>query len=283
MYEMKLQRHHITDESGIRRSFDENGFAIISDVFSEELINDFKDELSQIIKAYLLKAGASDSYNAQNIFHEAMLELEELSHTWVASIYDTIFQCPSFLKIISEKKFTNIVRLLLLCKNAPLYGFTNRCRIDPPMDNRRTYGWHQEVFYTVPKGRYIQAWAPLVVNASVNNGTIQVAVGSHKKGILKQNWMDIEGRATQILVDPVEIKDFPKEFVEMKVGELMLFSGYLAHQSGINASKEYRYSLVGMYHDVNTEGFIAPSVDFKFRDQTPRQFYDEIGSQNHWF
>jgi phytanoyl-CoA hydroxylase len=280
---MLLQRYHLADQSGILRSFDENGFAIISDIFSEELINDFKIELSQIIKAYLLKAGASDNYNAHNIFHEAMRDLEDLSHVWIASIYDTIFQCPSFLKIISEKKFTNIIRLLLGGENTPLYGYTNRCRIDPPMDNRRTYGWHQEVFYTVPMGRYIQAWAPLVANASVDNGTIQVAIGSHKKGILKQNWMDFEGRATQILVDPAEIKDCPKEFVEMKVGELLLFSGYLAHQSGDNISKDYRYSLVGMYHDVNTKEFIAPSIDFKFKGKTPRQFYDEIGSQHHWF
>ena len=32
-----------------------------------------------------------------------------------------------------------------------LYGHTNRCRIDPPEDERRTYDWHQETFYTIPK------------------------------------------------------------------------------------------------------------------------------------
>ena len=42
---------------------------------------------------------------------------------------------------------------------------------------------------------------------------------------------------------------YDKVSVEMNLGELLLFSGYLAHRSGKNLSNKHRYSLVGMYHD----------------------------------
>ena len=39
-------------------------------------------------------------------------------------------------------------------------------------------------------------------DTTVANGTIEVKVGSHKEGIAKQSWNEVEGRALQIIVDP---------------------------------------------------------------------------------
>ena len=269
-----IKRFNVSDAENAKSFFDENGFVILRNAFDEACLEDFKFELSEIIKAHLFKANIKDIYSDDEIFDIAMEDLEKKDHKFIASIYDTIFQCPSFLRVISDKSITDSVRYLMGKPNVPLYGFTNRCRIDPPKDERRTYGWHQEVFYTVPKGNYLQTWAPLIRNTTIQNGTIQVAIGSHKEGIAKQSWNQINGRATQILVNSEVIDKYEQTSVEMELGELLIFSGYLAHQSGTNTSNQHRYSLVGMYHDVSKIEFETPCVGFEFRGITPKEFFD---------
>ena len=198
---MEITRFDIFDSESEKSFFDVNGFVIFKNAFTKSCLEDFRTEVGEIIKAHLARANISTIYGEDEIFDLAMNDLENKGHKYIASIYDTIFQCPSFFRIISEKSLTDSVRLLFDNHNVPLYGYTNRCRIDPPRDESRTYGWHQEVFYTVPRGNYLQTWAPLLRNSTVKNGTIQVAVGSHKEGIAKQTWNEVDGRATQILVD----------------------------------------------------------------------------------
>ena len=160
-----LKKFKSNESDKIKAFFKDFGFVIIENAFTSEICEDFKSELAELIRAYLLKAGLPDDYIGDDIFHKAMEDLENVDHSYVASLYDSIYQCPSFMRIVASKNMTSSVRSLLPGKNAPLYGHTNRCRIDPPQDDRRTYGWHQEVFYTIPRGRYIQSWAPLL-NAS---------------------------------------------------------------------------------------------------------------------
>lgn len=190
--------------------------------------------------------------------------------------YDACFQLPAFLRLVS-KPWTEVTanRLLGRAPYAPLYCFTNRCRIDPPHDDRRTYGWHQEVFYTIPHGHFVQTWAPLIEDTTVANGTIEVCVGSHKAGIASQTWIDPEGRATQIIVDPALVGRYEQRAVPMKLGQMMFFDGRLFHRSGKNTSDRTRYSLVGMYHDVDAPGFRVPRLTFEYRGRTPREWFGE--------
>ena len=276
---MLLTRFSKNDAEGITAFYEKNGFAIISDALENSILDDFKIEASSIIRAHLDKAGLVDTYSLESIFDQAMTDLENTDHKYIASIYDTICQAPSFFRIIGERSLVDCVRLLMRNPKAPLYGYTNACRIDPPKDERRTYGWHQEVFYTVPKGNYIQSWAPLIRNTTVDNGTIRVAVGSHKEGIAKQSWNQVEGRVLQILVDNDVVDKYEQVSLEMEVGELLLFSGFLAHQSGQNTSDEHRYSLVGMYHDVSKFEFETPLLSFNYRGMTPEDYFkSEFGS-----
>lgn len=62
----------------------------------------------------------------------------------------------------------------------------------------------------------------------------------------------------------------------MEVGELLLFSGYLMHRSGNNTSNQVRYSLVGMYHDVAHKSFIAPRLNYTYRNSSPKIFFTDF-------
>ena len=67
----------------------------------------------------------------------------------IGEIYDTIFNTPSFFRICGNKKIEQIIKFLLNGNNQmSLYGHTNRCRIDPPEDERRTYDCQKHLYNT---------------------------------------------------------------------------------------------------------------------------------------
>ena len=184
------------------------------------------------------------------------------------------------MRLAGKRETADLVNVFLdRPRGEPLYGFTNRCLIAPPNDDRRTYGWHQEVFYTVPDSRFIQTWAPLVTDTTAENGTIEVCVGSHAEGVAVQSWHDEPDRARQIIVDPSVVAKYEQRVVPMKLGQMMFFDGHLFHRSGRNTSKETRYSLVGIYHDVDAPGFRVPSLTFNYRGKTPREAFDRFSGR----
>jgi len=275
MSNLEIPKFAIGSEARAKQFFDEFGFVIYRDFFHQEII-DFKLELKKIINSYLLKLDFNANYS-DSVYTEGIQLIESYDHEYVAAIYDTIISCPSFFRICGNPGTEYVVKALLdVGENSPLYGFTNRCRIDPPMDDRRTYGWHQEVFYTIPKSSFIQTWAPLVFDTTQSNGTIEILPKSHNESIAKQSWNEIPGRATQILVDDEVSMKYQPTVVELNLGEMLFFSGKLAHRSGTNSSTQVRYSLVGMYHDVLSKSFIAPKIAFEFRQQTPFDYFNEV-------
>lgn len=224
-----------------------NGYLILDDFFSTADLLDFKEAYREIIMANLknvqkkhsLPWAASDYIGRE--FDAGMDALEAVDHKYVADIYDLSCQIPAFFRILGKRELSaSINQLLNRQAHLPLYCYTNRCRIDPPFDERRTTCWHQEIFYTVPQSSFIQTWAPLIRDTTIENGAIEICVGSHRQGIVPQSWNEIPGRALQIAVDDEYVNKYEPKSMPMKLGQLLLFSQYLFHRSGKNVSKEYR-------------------------------------------
>ena len=66
----------------------------------------------------------------------------------------------------------------------------------------------------------------------------------------------------------------------MKVNDIMFFGGKTIHKSGNNTSNKYRFSLVGMYHDIDYISFNTPNLTFNYRGFTPKEYYNNIFSHN---
>jgi phytanoyl-CoA hydroxylase len=270
---MKLTKNQI-------ELFKQKGFLIIEDFYSEEEIEDFQNALKELIRAGLKKINDEtidiSSYEGKE-FDKGLVALESHDHFYVADIYDTLAQTTAFKRLTTKKETeTAINQLMGREQNAPLYTFTCRCRIDPPKDNRRTYGWHQEVFYSIPESYFLQTWAPLVQNATKENGTIEVCVGSHANGVAPQSWNEIEGRALQIIVDEDCSKNYEQETIEIKVGSILIFDYRLFHRSGNNISNSVRYSLVGMYHDATNPNFYSANVSIGYKKKQPKEYFNEV-------
>jgi hypothetical protein len=279
-----------------REFYNENGYWIEKGVYQqqdmEEMFFLFYDVFHKIADRYRITLGrnhpvVSDiSYPADlKALDYLMMDIFHFDKSLLGEGYDTISYSLPFFRFLSKPAIESITRELMdMGAHSTLYGWTNRIRIDPPRDERRTYGWHQEVFYTIPHTRFLQTWCPVIRDTTNENGTIQICPKSHKEGVARQSWNEIEGRATQIIVAPEVVGKYETVSLEMKVGDLLFFDGHLFHQSGSNSTKdEIRFALVGMWNDTNHPAFKAPKPNFIQRTEvTAREYWEKSNRENAW-
>ena len=279
------------------KSFNNNGFLIkenlIKDKYQSELFYLFYDLAVSTIKKnkidleYQIKNVDDIDYEKKGggdikILDKILLDILKIDNKLIGELYDTVSYSSTFLKLVSNSHIEEYTRSLLgLSKRNTIYSWTHRVRIDPPKDERRTYGWHQEIFYTIPETRFIQTWCPLIRDATIENGTIEVCEGSHKEGIAKQTWNEIKGRATQILVNEEVVAKYKQKKLPMKKGEILFFDPHMFHRSGYNSTKdELRFSMVGMWNDTNFLKFKAPRPEFKSRTFSAKDYFNRLQSGN---
>ena len=263
--------------------YKKNGYIIIDNFFDQKELTDFKDALIKTIHFGLVKASKDHhiKINPNDLvgkeLHEGITALEQVDHKFISDIYDTICFTPQFLRITSKAEISQCINQLTGHDlDNPMYVDQSKCRIDQPLDPyKRKVPWHQEIVYYVPRSDFIQTWAPLVADASVANGTIEICPGSHSE-IAKQSYHEGEGDDYRYIVDDDVIKKYNPISVEMKLGQLLIFAPTLIHRSGNNQSNQTRYSLVGINHNVANENFTAPKLVVKNRDEIMKAYYDEL-------
>ncbi len=146
----------------------------------------------------------------------------------------------------------------LIGPDADLYY--NQAVIKPP-EMGKSFAWHQDSGYKVTKPlNYITCWTA-VTRTFVGNGCIWVIPGSHKLGLLPH----IYNHESREMLP--EVKDESTAIpVEMKAGQVAIFSSLMLHKSGPNVSNEIRRGYVPQYHVPN----VIAEVDGKpHGDQWP--------------
>jgi hypothetical protein len=217
----------------------------------------------------------------------------ELGFTSDGEMYDCLAATPQFLRLASKCDVSEIVNELLgRDLAASLYGLNLRCRIDRPGATFRRYGWHQEIFYTAPHARLVQIWAPLVADATPENGTLIVCPGSHAR-LAPHRWVapvvpgappkdaredslarETSGHQGEFVVD--DIAGFTPQAVPVRLGDALFLHPLLLHRSGDNRTDRTRYTMIGKYHDPFAAGFRVPMPDLVWRGKTPMEHYHEL-------
>ena len=276
--------------------FAENGYYVEKNMFPKKVFDEifilFFDVFMSLSKKHNVPLSrsyiSSRNITRQNDLKELdflILDCFKFNKDIIGEAYDIVSYSSTFLRFISNEKIEIITKELLeIDKSTTLYGWTNRVRIDPPADERRTYGWHQEVFYSIPESKYLQTWAPMIRNTTKDNGTIWIAKQSHKEGIAKQSWNELEGRATQIIIEPDIVDKYEQIQLEMKIGDVLFFDGKLAHRSGHNITNdEIRFSLVGMWHDIWSKNFRGPKPNFSQRTTFDnKEYWEACNKEFNW-
>ena len=265
------------------QSYKKNGYIILDDFFNQKELTDFKDAVIKIIHLSLVKASKDQhaKINPNDLvgkeLHEWIAALEEVYHKFISDIYDTISSIPQFLRITSKVEISEYINQLTgRDLGSPTFIDQSKCRIDQPLDPyKRKVPWPQEMVYYVPGSDFVQTWAPLIVDASVSNGTIEICPCSHDE-IAKQSYHEGEGDDYRYIVDDDIIKKYNPISIEMKLGQLLIFNSTLIHRSGNNQSNQTRYSLVGINHNISHENFIPPRFIVKNQDKIMNDYFNSL-------
>lgn len=94
----------------------------------------------------------------------------------------------------------------------------------------------------------VVVWVPLA-DVDVKLGALEVVPGSHKLGLLTTEVVNSFGK-----VDRFDDGDFIS--VEARQGDVLFFSSFLVHRSGVNTTDSIRWSCHFRYNNLSEETFI---------------------------
>tara|TARA_B100000674_G_C37761734_1_gene878276 strand:- start:399 stop:1028 length:630 start_codon:yes stop_codon:yes gene_type:complete len=196
----------------------------------------------------------------------------------LGEIYDYISYSDIFLGIYTNEISNAIRSINGLNRNSPLYLWSHRILMQKPFDESRTYDWHQETFYTIPKNtNYMQCWFPLFEESNPENGSIFVLPKSHNENFPLMKKIVSKNRVLQYKIDESIVEKYRPKQLTVSRGDLVIFKGRLIHKSGQNNSNTCRFSCVGMFHDLTNEsGGNVPKPNFVYRGITPDQWFNSV-------
>jgi ectoine hydroxylase-related dioxygenase (phytanoyl-CoA dioxygenase family) len=253
----------------------ENGFVVVDHAFSQENLSAFSDALDRICRYQWRLAcqskNLSDNVSFHREFDAGMMMLENADHAYVASISDMLSGMPEVSRLLSGERLLSQIRDLMSGdQGSPLFCTNGSAILAMPHDTKFTHSWHKDTFYTLPRSSYIQIWAPLVRDSTVELGTLKVCPGSHKAGWKGQTRVDNARNIHKFKITDEELSKYRQVDIELKLGQAVLFHSGLAHSGGRNSSAVCRFSLVGVYHCVECTEFSArPRM-------SADQYYDEL-------
>ena len=157
---------------------------------------------------------------------------------WVGS-YDLLrYNCfiNSLCALISES--SNLFGI-----KSPVFASKNVVRCDMPSDDKFKFASHQDFNFNFGSKNSVTAWVPFQ-DTGINDGCLKIVPGSHINGIYDHH----DGN---IIKDDFEYIDCP-----MEQGDILVFSQFLVHKSGINSGNKVRFSLQTRFNDLDCEHFI---------------------------
>jgi phytanoyl-CoA hydroxylase len=207
------------------RQFDERGFVVLHDVFSEAEIAPVRAEL--------------DELERETEAHLRTLEGERVS---IAEAGAITFVGHIVKRSSVAREFSRHPVFADLCHD--LIGPDVRLYWDQAVykkpEKPRRFPWHQDNGYTyIEPQQYLTCWVALT-DATLDNGCPQVAPGVHRHGTLVHEY--IEPLGFECLSDPADTVA-----AEVGAGGIVVFSSLTPHLTGPNMTDAVRKAYILQY------------------------------------
>lgn len=200
----------MTAPGGQRSEFDDQGYFVVSGLFTPAECDDIVDRIEQT--ALTLPLGQPD---AGQMLYRPMMHLAD----------------EALLKVCTDPRWAEVV-VPILGPDVRLYWEQS---VAKPAQARTELPWHQDNGYTpmIPE-RYLSCWLALD-DADTDNGCLWLIPGSHRQGTLPHR-DDTEFGPFRVGRDERE-GGLP---VPVRRGDVLAFSSLMLHRSGPNVSGRNR-------------------------------------------
>ena len=266
----------------IEKKYLDNGYVVLQDFFPKNILERFKNSLSEHIVNQLNKHNLK---NFKDPLNGGLVELNKIRTDKnkldsVQIIYNTVRKLPELFELMSDKKLLTVIKRLsgldAINPNLSPYIWEAFCRIDPPKDHTYDLKWHQESYFTLPNSNSVQLWAPMINNVSLDEtGTISAIKKSHLNGELKHSIVrhNEDYISESIKDEKINSIDRDYENFSLNVGDVLLFHENLIHKTVNNKGKKVRYTMVVNYSN--------PCLsNFKFMSENEVIIYHKMRTDN---
>ena len=232
--------------------FKKNGFAISKAFFQEEEVERVRRDAKNVFLTQLLRHGIlkSDAPN-EGEFEAGLFAYFKLHLQEFINCGKQIQHLVSLHRLSLDERIERVLRegLGLQVPNVstrPVLYFNSRFlakeevywRVFPHQDWRSMQGSLDSIV----------VWVPLA-DVDFSLGALEVVPGSHKLGLLTTEVVNSFGK-----VDRFNDDDFIS--IEATQGDVLFFSSFLVHRSGVNTTDSIRWSCHFRYNNLCEETFI---------------------------
>lgn len=232
----------ITDQQ--KRAFQEDGFFVLSDVFTPEEMMVLAGRIEALQQRHEAKVAAQGGT-------EGISRANEITFTAFLAEQD-----PEIRKFATRPEFAAISTQLL---GPEIDLYWNQSVFKMP-EGHREFPWHQDDGYApVTPSPYLTLWLALN-DATPENGCISVLPGSHRQGLVAHT------------PSPIGLvcysSDAPDQGVRVpvKAGSMAVFQSLTMHKSGPNLSNGPRKAYVLQYSQAGLRNAVTGEV---LVDKTP--------------
>lgn len=241
-----------------KREFDELGYCIIDDIYSDEVLA----AMEAFFEAY--RKREDTVFESPGGQWRAPVRLDEVDKT--RQQVRVLHPHRLAQEVMDWYLHPNLAEALHALFGKPALGAQTMFYYKPP--GAKGQGMHQDNFYLLAKpATCIGAWTP-IDDADEENGCLWMVPGSHRMGIqcpegtTAERWLNYGD--SHISKFPRETKPIP---VPVKRGQTLFFGGEVIHGSGPNRSKDrWRRTFIGHYVDESTDTiakFYHPVLNMK--------------------
>jgi len=226
----------------IQERFRRDGFVIIRNLLSEELIASAKSEIRCI-----LTSEAERNLNAQPSHDErfdAYLEaLFTLDKGYRSRLYHVLQNMVSLYRFATCKKLLDVADMLGV--NAPNIRNVG-VRIDIPGEDEFLQPLHQDV-NSMRSENCLNYWMPLQ-KVTPENGALRVFRGSHTLGPISAEKKQLNASAYES-IPPAVVEDCEEIYCTIGPTDAVVFHPYLIHGSETNRSEHIRWTVITRFDD----------------------------------
>ncbi|TDB68935.1 phytanoyl-CoA dioxygenase family protein [Arundinibacter roseus] len=237
----------------LKEEFNQNGFLLLRNYLDKEAVAGIYREAREIFAVQIQRAtGRTVDIEDRDAFENAMFDFFEKDFTAFVNTGKTVQHAISLHRFALDEKIISLLKEVGIEKPVigarPAMQFNSRFlskdgskhwKLDAHQDWRTGQG---SLDSTV-------IWFPMV-DAAAEIGALQVIPGSHTTGLLESSTSGYQGGITAALRED--------EFVqtEFQVGDVLIFSAFLVHQSGNNITRNIRWSVQLRYNNLAEPTFI---------------------------
>lgn len=233
--------------------FRNDGFLLIKNYLDKSTVENIYREARQIFATQIKHTlGRSVDIDDRETFEQAMFAFFEKDFNAFKNTGLTVQHSLSLHRLATDERIVHLLKEVGLTQPVigarPAMQFNSRF-LSKDGSKHWKLDAHQD--WRTGQGSLDSAviWFPMV-DAGTDLGALQVIPQSHKTGLLPSSTSGYQGGITATLKD----EDFIQ--TEFEVGDLLIFSAFLVHQSGNNTTNQVRWSVQLRYNNLAEPTFI---------------------------